>query len=594
EFEAIANGSSDITLDPSYDNLATGYNPDTSDQDLKISSVKKAVYTVGSESGLGPTNVSSGNNVSLSFAPLTAPNIGGNGEFEVSVMADSGGFGVSAIDLDIGFNNSVLEAKSVVLNLDAFPAPSTGKNVFNNSVGTLTVGGLNLTDTQNLKSGVFKIADIVFKVKQEGSVGLDFNKKTGSGTNKDGLGTDVSWSSKGINYVVSLDAVTGVPKSTVKPTAKLTAKPLVTNEPKPTAKSTIKPLMTVKPVVTGGVKPTAKPTAKPVSGSCDVAGGECVYRWKSCGSGHTESKTSSCDGWLRRCCIPGNETAKPTIGLKPTAKSTTKPVMTSGLKPTAKPEGGSCDVAGGECVYRWKSCGSGHTESKTSSCDGWLRRCCIPGNETAKPTTGLKPTAKSTVFPAGNTSVLSFKIAFKGVRLSSECAVGWPVKVMVMSGENTKTYENVIPNRTGEVNSNGEAVYRAEIELVGFGYRKDVAVFVKGLKHLQTKYGEDGQNGFYGKAGGKLDLSEGKTFDFSESSLLPGDVASLVGSNIRVGADGWINGVDFKILKEAASAYREVEAGGNLIEDLDGSCQVNGLDTVWLVRSLDEKQGQLY
>ncbi|MCG2701994.1 hypothetical protein L6273_02500, partial [Candidatus Parcubacteria bacterium] len=54
EFEAIANGSSDITLDPSYDNLATGYNPDTSDQDLKISSVKKAVYTVGNESV--PTN----------------------------------------------------------------------------------------------------------------------------------------------------------------------------------------------------------------------------------------------------------------------------------------------------------------------------------------------------------------------------------------------------------------------------------------------------------------------------------------------------------------------------------------------------------
>jgi len=218
-----------------------------------------------------------------------------------------------------------------------------------------------------------------------------------------------------------------------------------------------------------------------------------------------------------------------------------------------------------------------------------------PTVPTSKPTDKpVVPTSKPTDKPVvptdkpigGDTPVLNFRIAFAGVKTNhAYCVVAWPVGVIVMKGEIKKSYADVIVENTGEVNSKGEIVFVGSLELTGFYETEGVAAFIKGPKHLQMKYAMENQSGSYGKVGGELNLTySSKIYDFSEYSLLAGDV----------NRDGWINGLDFSQVKSAAVQYIEVETGGYIIEDLDGSCQVNTADTTLLVKSLDERQEELY
>ena len=207
-----------------------------------------------------------------------------------------------------------------------------------------------------------------------------------------------------------------------------------------------------------------------------------------------------------------------------------------------------------------------------------------PTVPTSKPTD--KPVVPTDKPIGGDTPVLNFRIAFAGVKTNhAYCVVAWPVGVIVMKGEIKKSYADVIVENTGEVNSKGEIVFVGSLELTGFYETEGVAAFIKGPKHLQMKYAMENQSGSYGKVGGELNLTySSKIYDFSEYSLLAGDV----------NRDGWINGLDFSQVKSAAVQYIEVETGGYIIEDLDGSCQVNTADTTLLVKSLDERQEELY
>ena len=78
--------------------------------------------------------------------------------------------------------------------------------------------------------------------------------------------------------------------------------------------------------------------------------------------------------------------------------------------------------------------------------------------------------------------------------------------------------------------------------------------------------------------------STSPVLDFSEYPILAGDV----------NGDGIINGIDFTTIKPKAADFVEIASGGYLAEDLDGSCQVNNNDIILLVRSLNEKQDQVY
>jgi hypothetical protein len=185
--------------------------------------------------------------------------------------------------------------------------------------------------------------------------------------------------------------------------------------------------------------------------------------------------------------------------------------------------------------------------------------------------------------------VLKYRMAFAGLKPTAKCGVNWTSGLIVKSGTEQGTYTGIVPVKTTDVNSRGEAVFEVSQVLTGFTQKTAVAAFVKGMKHLQMKYGQNSQTGTYGKAGGELTLKTvGETghtvYDFAGYPLLAGDVDQ----------NGVINSVDFAMVKAKVSAYTQVSEGGYLLEDLDGSCQVNTADITLLVKSLDEKQAELY
>jgi len=193
---------------------------------------------------------------------------------------------------------------------------------------------------------------------------------------------------------------------------------------------------------------------------------------------------------------------------------------------------------------------------------------------------------------SGKWPVLNYKVSFGYVYPgASDCAVNWPVQVIVLSEGTTHVYTDVIMQ--SKKDGDGRVTYEGSLELVDFPYKDGVAVFFKGPKHLQMKYAIQDQSTSYEKAGGELTLTTDPAtspkYDFSKYWMLPGD---LVGTDSDV-PDGWINGRDFSYMKNHAD-HTTVEAGEYLFTDLNGDCQANSNDVNVLKKSLEFKQGQLY
>ena len=208
----------------------------------------------------------------------------------------------------------------------------------------------------------------------------------------------------------------------------------------------------------------------------------------------------------------------------------------------------------------------------------------------------------------GDAPVLNYKVSYRGVLPNDHaCMVNWPMQVIVLSRGTTQVYNNVIPSEVIDVNE-GETkkvVLKGSLVLTGFNYTDQVAVFFKGPKHLQMKYGVQNQSKNYDKAGGELVLTKNAAtspwYDFSNHPMLPGDVVSKF-SVLRTGPgggedspqDGDINILDFSYVKSIVAKLETVPAGQNLKADLNGNCQANSADLYLLSKSLEEKQGQLY
>ncbi len=191
--------------------------------------------------------------------------------------------------------------------------------------------------------------------------------------------------------------------------------------------------------------------------------------------------------------------------------------------------------------------------------------------------------------------VLNYKVQFAFVKTDdSKCFVSqdWPLQVIVMGGGVTKVYNGVVPN---EIDKTGLYLkMQGSLVLEGFNQTENVAVFMKGPKHLQMKYAVANQKEPYEKAGGELTLtklaSTSLLYDFSAYPMLAGDV---VGANSE-SQDGWINGVDYSYIKTRADLHKTVTEGTYLKGDLDGQCQVNANDVNELKNSLEQKQEELY
>lgn len=197
--------------------------------------------------------------------------------------------------------------------------------------------------------------------------------------------------------------------------------------------------------------------------------------------------------------------------------------------------------------------------------------------------------AVDTTVPQGETPVLNFKISFQGVTASSKCAVNWPLQITVLAGGVNKVYPNVVAIR--DVNITDKAVYIGTVSLAGFTHKKDIAVFFKGPKHIQTKYGVDNQKAFYNIAGGQIDLSDPmKVYDFSNYPLLAGDVTG----DVKEVQDGVIDGRDFSYIKAEVEKRTEVAEGSNMLADINGNCKLESQDITFMMLSLKDKQEQLY
>ncbi|MEK7527954.1 MAG: hypothetical protein AAB574_02980 [Patescibacteria group bacterium] len=194
---------------------------------------------------------------------------------------------------------------------------------------------------------------------------------------------------------------------------------------------------------------------------------------------------------------------------------------------------------------------------------------------------------------ASGDSVLNYKVAFANVNGNdAKCVVDWPIQIIVLGGGKTAVYPGVIPQEKEVVD--GKLIFSGSLELTGFQKREGVAVFAKGPKHLQVKYGKNNQEGPYNQAGGEITLTASAdtspVYDFFKYPMIAGDV---VGVNSET-PDGWINGVDFSYVKSKSLVHETTNSGGYLRGDLDGNCQVNSNDVNILKISLQEKQGQLY
>lgn len=193
-----------------------------------------------------------------------------------------------------------------------------------------------------------------------------------------------------------------------------------------------------------------------------------------------------------------------------------------------------------------------------------------------------------------NDSYLNFKMAFAGVTEGAQCA-DWKVQVMVLGPNNqTKTYNDVTLTEDA-VTASGLQSYRVGLRLTGFVPTSNVAVFVKGPKQLQVKYGIDGQVAYYNKVGGELtgltnNSATSPIFDFTGYPLLAGDVTG----DTAGAQDGIADGRDFSYIKGEVVKRSSVDPGHDLPADLNGNCAYESQDTALFMLSLKEKQAQLY
>jgi len=195
--------------------------------------------------------------------------------------------------------------------------------------------------------------------------------------------------------------------------------------------------------------------------------------------------------------------------------------------------------------------------------------------------------------PVTGDSILNYKVAFANVNgNNAKCLVDWPLQFIVIGGRISRAYSEVLPQSRTVVD--GKLIFSGSLILTDFQEREGLAVFIKGPKHLQMKYGKDQQVGSYGQAGGEItltvDADTSPVYDFTRYPIMAGDVTGVTSE----AQDGWINGVDFSYIKSKSLVHETVATGGYLRGDLDGNCQVNSNDVNILKISLQAKQGELY
>lgn len=200
-------------------------------------------------------------------------------------------------------------------------------------------------------------------------------------------------------------------------------------------------------------------------------------------------------------------------------------------------------------------------------------------NVLPSPTFIIKPTP--TIIPGnGVDGILKFKVSFLGVNSSAKCANNWPVDVTILESTGNMKKFSAVP-----LVANGDGTYRGEVLLTGVASKNNLAVFIKGPRHVQVKYANDAQSEFYNQPGGNIAVSniasQSKVYDFSKYPLTAGDANK----------DGSVDGIDFSYVKTEVNKRTE---GDGLVADLNGNCKLESQDLTLLMLAMKDKQAQLY
>jgi hypothetical protein len=215
--------------------------------------------------------------------------------------------------------------------------------------------------------------------------------------------------------------------------------------------------------------------------------------------------------------------------------------------------------------------------------------------QTLVPTQALVPTETPVAMVE---PYLKFRMSFLGERsIDVACAdiEKMPLTITVMANDGeSRVYENVLAKSMTASDTTDLQVYEFGLKLTGFNYTDEIAVFLKGPKHLQVKYGVDGQNDYYGIDGGELmglteDENTTPMFSFEGFPLLAGDVTGP--DSVQ---DGVVDGLDFSYVKSESIKRTEVEPHDYMLADLNGNCKMESQDLSNLMLSLSVRQSQLY
>jgi len=510
----------------------------------------------------------------LSVWPDSKTNMQVGEKVTATVKMDAKTYRISAVDLRMGFNTSAFEVESIEIQ-NSFDKKMMYEVVDGRIV---IIAGNSNADETKLPTGVFDVAKIVFVAKAQGSLNLTLpeyqvpaTQSSASGDNKMEMNfLPASYS------VGNGGGVSPPPISENFATADLTIDPVVANLKKGESTEVV-------------VRVDAKQTR--------ISGIKLDLVYSSNIIDPSNLVTSSSFDVPAESAVIDKTNKKISVYLVSSKAANSLPtgvIEVMRFKVTA--------VNSGLVIFRvndnYLVTGSNpNSDIKTVGLNLGTGRVTIADTElTPIPTEEISPTDKPTpseIPPTGDYPVLNLKMAFGGMDVNGGCADGWPVTIIVLgtNGE-SKTYSNLTLQRDTAIKD--RAVYRKSLELKGFSQTNNLAVFIKGPKHLQTKYGVNNQTVFYNKAGGLLsvtnDVNSSIWYDFSKYPLLPGDIMAGSGE----GQDGLVNGMDFARMKALAITHETWGEGQFKNGDLDGNCQYNSRDVTLLKNSLNEKLDILY
>lgn len=193
----------------------------------------------------------------------------------------------------------------------------------------------------------------------------------------------------------------------------------------------------------------------------------------------------------------------------------------------------------------------------------------------------------------GDDYVLKFRVIFPGVWPQNKFIDGYEkVSLLVESAVGTTwlgdvTMTKVAKEETTDI-KDGDIqyqVYQASVPLKGFNYNKDLAVTIKGVKHLGMRFGEDNQKGCYrsmiGKIGSTNALTKDETttplFNFIKTPLPGGDVDN----------NDIVNAADYSQVKSKMLTCDNAKCG----EDINGDGIINSTDASYINLTVSDKCG---